>query len=435
MNYWNRYKYSAGEYIRPLREFWYSKNPGVFHVKSNEITRQEIDTYGGPSPEYNCAMCQEIEWMSRIYQHNYFEGHVCKDASYQNRCKNHSARQGNELWTHYHQNHWFASMCDTLTNAPRGLLVHSPKGEEFIYGYNCDQSTKVFLRMLARACQYDVVVGSPKNIDWSRYDFVMVFIDNGIYEFTTPLPVIAYMHDLWKKIDIRQARLNYYNPEFIFTPYPSALKALYKIPKKSKIHYRCLSASQFFTRPNLSKNKPYNLISIGVFLDSVYAPRAALTSQIRELDRKYRIQYHHRGGAARAYYMLECKTPQMSFLNKWSEVLGSGHYVIFGNLAINPQPVFQKHFECLGSGAIPIMPDSPDLKPLGIKPMVHFIPVSQVMNNNAKLRSYLNSPQKYRHIAENAVRWHEENADKLLFNSLGELVQEATNHKYQRILV
>ena len=122
-------------------------------------------------------------------------------------------------------------------------------------------------------------------------------------------------------------------------------------------------------------------------------------------------------------------------MNRWIEYIGRAKYVIFGPVNVDPKIVLRKHGECLASGAIPIMPESPDLKYLKIEPMVHYIPLTSVWRQNGSLDSFLGQHDKFKKIAQNAVEWHNENADRLLFGKFEDLVQEVTGKKYPRRLI
>jgi len=150
------------------------------------------------------------------------------------------------------------------------------------------------------------------------------------------------------------------------------------------------------------------------------------------LQEEFRVCFHHKAGSRRTKHSLSNRAGP--YANAWSEFLGSARYVVFAGIAEEPQAVFFKYYEVLGSGAIPIMPNAPDLKLLGVEPWIHFIPLDSVWKNNTQMQFYLSHYDEYKHIAESAVRWHQENADKLLFDGIEDLVQEITNGKYPRRL-
>jgi len=56
-------------------EFWFNNFPGKFDHGGKGWTRQEIQIYGGPSPEFDCTLCQAAEWLSRLEQKNMFMEH------------------------------------------------------------------------------------------------------------------------------------------------------------------------------------------------------------------------------------------------------------------------------------------------------------------------------------------------------------------------
>lgn len=416
-----------GNLLSEVREFWYNNVPGEF----NGVSRKEIHTYGGPNPKFKCEICQESEWMSRITQSNLFTAHKCSTS---NVCRAHCQRQGDELWTNLHQNFWYAAGCNPKLNAPKILLIHCPRGPKYMNTYNCDHSTKVFLRRIAQACQYDITTDQNAKIDWSRYDGAIFFITGQVPKLKTSLPVIAYAHDLWKHHNIRQGMIDFYQPDILLTPYPTPWQFHYKIPEKTKVVFHPISASQFFTRPNLSRNKKYDLVVAGSMGDNIYKPRLILDSQVKTL-RGFNIKFSHHPGSKRAYTDGPVSKGDVHYMNKWSEFLGSGKFVMFGPIDGFPQAVFHKHYECMGSGAIPIIPTAPDLKLLGVEPMIHYIPVQSIMGDNKGLTDILNSFEDLRYIAKNAVKWHEQNADRMMFEGFEDAIQELTNNKYPRRLI
>jgi hypothetical protein len=72
---------------------------------------------------------------------------------------------------------------------------------------------------------------------------------------------------------------------------------------------------------------------------------------------------------------------------------------------------------------------------LGVKPWVHYIPLSEVWQRNARLMELLAAYDSYRYRAVNAVCWYQANADRLLFETFEDLIQQVTGGKYPRRLV
>ena len=91
--------------VRETRQFWFDNVPGTMNVDGHAITRQDIQTYGGPNPWLTHPRSQNMEWLSRVLQKNLFEPHESPDEAI---CKILCERQGDELWTHQHQNFDFA---------------------------------------------------------------------------------------------------------------------------------------------------------------------------------------------------------------------------------------------------------------------------------------------------------------------------------------
>jgi len=159
-----------------------------------------------------------------------------------------------------------------------------------------------------------------------------------------------------------------------------------------------------------------------------------LDGQVKSLRREYRIEFSHHAGCRRVKQTGSNSDGTVHYLNKWSEFLGSGKFVMFGPISEEPQAVFHKHYECMASGAIPIIPEAPDLRRLNVKPMEHYIPVQNVMGNNKQLVGYLNAFEDLRFIAKKAVKWHATTMDGMMFDGFEDVIREATNNKYSRRL-
>lgn len=420
--------------LQSARQFWYNNEPGTFKINGYEISRQQIHTYGGPAPEFNdCPTCQKLEWLSRIQQKNLFESHSCKMAG---KCKAYCSRQGNELWTTYHQNFWFMVGCDKALNAPRCLIVFHPHRKvrlwkRFWTPY-CDFLFMNFRRLVAQTCQVEVVQ-SGEGVDWSKYDFVIYQNLGDGYVFPKPpIPMVMIMYDLW--IRDYQSIIDYFQPEYLLTPYPGPLRNNFKF--KGKIHFYPLHDSCFFSRPNVTGAKRVDLLLIGADKGIMYGPRRELDKQARHMKRDFLIEESHHLGSKRHRHtglvQQEGGKP-VYYLNKWSEHLGSSKFVAFAGFSDERyQPLFAKYYEVFGSGAVPIVPRIPDLELLNVRPMAHYIPLHVVWENPGKWRYVLKNHKKYRRIAENAVRWHRENEKRLLFDQFENLVQEVTANRYPR---
>lgn len=427
-------KITSTQLMERVREFWYSNIPGDFDLGGEKISRRDIFIYGGPNPEFTCKICQKYEWLSRIRQKNLFLPHSCP---YSKKCEDLCKKQGNELWTHYHQNFDFSIGCNFNLNTPKGLFL-IPNFSYRNLTPRCDLGFLVSLRRFAYAFQRDIIK-RPVNIDWQKYDFLWVFIDLFGQKFSRPnIPVILYGHDFWPVPNrLYQWVIDWIKPDVFLTSYPSQWKQCFKFPSKTKVAFYPLFPSMFFTRSNL-KEKTIDLLVIGAISSSVYKSRIELDRQISQLINKYRIEFSHRVGylgsswQGPAYY-LDSKGESLRYLNKWLEYLGLARYVIFG---IHKHPILVwKYYETLGSGAIPIFPEVPDLKLLGVRPFEHYIPLSEVEGNNEKLRYYLDHYEDYKYVAQNAVEWYKSNSDKMLFEDFENLIREITNYKYPKRLI
>jgi len=410
------------------RAFWFNNEPGPF---DGGITREQVFVYGGPNPEFNgCERCQMTEWSARTQQEALRVTHNCATSS---RCQELCDKQGKDEWAHYHQNFLFAMGVDPALNAPKCLMIQPPKGYAFLTGHSCDQSTQVFLRQFARACQFDLAKqGDPARPD--GYDFVF-FVNNGVPPVPAKpagIPSIVYCHDLWKRKEERQVVLTAWQPDVLWTPFASSWEKHYQIPKLTKVVFRPIPASTFFTRENLTE-KTLDLLVIGAAGDGIYSPRQKLTELILPLREEYAVKVHNAAGARRSKWDGP-NNGEMPYGPAWSRFLGTARFVAFAGIDDDPQPVFFKFFEVLGSGAIPIMPEAPDLVRVGVRAWEHYIPIESVQTLD-DFRRYLNEPGGWYHIAHAATKWHRENADRLLFDGFEDLVQSVTDWKYPRRLL
>ncbi len=436
-------KLPQSELVKKMRKFWYSNIPGDFNLDGEKISRKDIFTYGGPDPKFTCPICQKSEWLSRVKQKNLFVSHSCSRAE---ECESLCRKQGNEFWTQFHQNFDFSVGCDFNLPAPKCLYAYYKylgHYEEHFFNSGCDIVLLTLRRRLAYNCQVEPIENF-NNVSWSDYDFL--FITNTGYnpKFPRPnIPIILSAHDFWLENKNFQFMINWLKPDILLTPYPAQWRENFKLPARTKVVFYPSFDSLFFARPNLSDNKKFDLLVIGAMTDSIfYRPRLNLDKQICQLAKFYNIEFSHSAGAGNVYRKGSvCRKDARTglpirFLNKWSEYLGSAKYVIFGRVG-DPakQFLFIKYYEIFGSGAIPIFPEVPDLKLLGVKPFEHYIPLSEVEGNNKKLAYYLDNYEKFKYIAENALKWYKEKSDKMLFNDFEDMIREITNYKYPKRLV
>jgi hypothetical protein len=414
--------------LHKARAFWYNNRPGVFSIGSTKIGRRAFQAFGGPSGELrDCEICQRSEWLSRVTRENHFKPHKCPTADV---CKERCEKQGDPLWEHWHQDFTYMYRVDNSLNAPKCAFLVTQLTKARFSDRICDQGVINFKRQLAQACQVDMIRAVKKGMG-NKYDFMLMMCRPG-YRFKRPdIPIIMYAHDLWKQHGKLQETLNRVQPDYFLTPFPSSWIHKYKLPSHTKVRFYCFSASQFFTRPNLSKDKEKMLILAGTINAKIYSPRKKLYDFV-ETAVGDRATLWKNVGHIRNFHTGPAKTDKLRYLGWWSALLGEHKYAMFGAIADNPQPVFIKHYELLGSGAVPIFPVSPDFKYLGIEPMVHYIPLRTVTTGSDKLHHFFSHYPEYRRIAVNAVKWHKKNADRLLFDRFEDVIIEATSAKYPR---
>ncbi|MFH1582612.1 MAG: hypothetical protein ABIA08_02545 [bacterium] len=437
-------KLPKSELIKEVRKFWYSNIPGDFDLNGEKISRKDIFTYGGPNPKFTCPVCQKSEWLSRVRQKNLFIPHNCSQVR---ECEDMCKKQGDELWTNFHQNFDFSIGCDSNLPAPRCLFIGAEN--KYVVGGNLyshfqnpasNSLMHVLRRRLAYTCQVDVV-SYPIEINWGNYDFVFLFLDGYARKFPRPpVPLIVYGHDFGPSNHrgAIQWMIDWLKPDILLAPCPIQWKEYFKLSPQTEIVFYPFFDSLFFARPNLNEKK-LDLLAIGNIESLVNEPRAILSKQISKLSDRYKIEFSHQIGVfftvwkGPVYYSDPKTKSSVRYLNKWSEYLGTAKYVIFGRCQISN--LVMKHYETLGSGAIPIFPEVQDLRLLGVKPFEHYIPLSEVEGNNEKLVYYLDNYEKYKYIAENAVNWYKKNSDKMIFNDFEDLIKKTTKNKYSKRLI
>lgn len=431
--------------VQQVRAFWFNNVPGTLMVDGHTITRHDIYTIGGPDPQFTCPICQRCEWLSRLYRANHFEPHTCPQAE---ACRTLCEQQGDELWAHHHQNFNFAVGCDPDLAAPKCLCILSHYYREpYSNTYRrfldpmCDQLFLVLKRRLAYACQLDVVTYPGADIDWSHYDLVFTINTSTNRKFRRPdVPIMLFCHDMWlERFSGYQWVIDWMQPEAIMTSGPTQWREAFRIPGHTRVVFGAFASSQFFTRSNLD-DKRLDLLVIGKTSNPVYAPRLTLSAQIAPLCDRYTIEFSHMAGSLRNKWsgptQYEKPDGTMRFLNKWSEYLGSARYVVFGRIGTaEHQFVVAKHYEALGSGAIPIVPEVPDLALLGVKPYEHYIPLSEIEGNIERLVYLLDHYDEFEYIAYNAVAWYREWVDHMLFHDFECAVRVLTGERYPPRLV
>ena len=431
--------------INHARQWWYNNEPGSLTIKDKTFTKQMVHTYGGPNPDFNgCEICQYSEWLSRVDQFYAYQPHSCPTS---NACKELCEKQGSDLWTNYHQDFRFCITYNPNLSAPKCIAVFLNEKTAELWqvwnGHSCEQFMPRLRRQLS-TCQLDVR-SSFNGIDWSLYDFAF-FMNTGAslpLIDRPPMPIIMYGHDIWddaQQISGEiQMRLNHYRPSYLLTPYPTVWKTQFHIPNETTVKFYPQFDGTFFARPNLGSKK-LDLLVIGTATMHHYTPRRELMAQIAPLKASFKIEFSTNFGSNSWKHNgpveYNGKEGLTRYLNKWSEYLGTAIYVAFGPCAgAAKEMLLMKYYECLGSGAIPIMPEVEDLKLLGVQPMIHYIPLSHVWQNNDRLDYYLRHHQDYHYIAENAVQWYKGCADTMLYGWFEDLVQEATGNKYPRRLL
>lgn len=156
--------------VKEVRKFWYVNIPGELDLDGEKITRKDIFTYGGPNPKFTCSICQKSEWLSRIRQKNLFRPHNCPQSK---ECQDLCQKQGNDLWTHFHQNFDFMLGCDANLPAPKCLYLVPKQTYQRFFKVVCDQGKLTSKRLWAFTYQIDIIQGPPKDIDWNKYDFYL----------------------------------------------------------------------------------------------------------------------------------------------------------------------------------------------------------------------------------------------------------------------
>lgn len=454
-----------------VRRFWYNNEPGEFEFDiiagKKRVSRAMIQKYGGPSRDFDgCEYCQKSEWVSRLVQTNLFLRHTCKTSD---QCLGVCKKQGSSFWTNWHQDFTFMVGCDDSLAAPKCLFL-APQGKwkfwERFHGHRCDHAMINLKRQLAQACRIEVVrqIESKSYLNlvgYHDFDFLLMQCtgDNYWPGKRPDIPIVMIGWDFWHGKEKYQKEIDRWQPDYFLSSAMCGWRAHLRFPKKTKFRfYHAASPGTFFARPNLGEKK-IDLLVIGDIHSGHgwYDSRVELNEQIKKMRPDFKIEYSHLRGGGR--FMFEGPTEFLSgqkprefttgvdvttrwpvatwvrLLNKWNEDLGRAKYVIFGPMDIDPQIVIRKHYEVLASGAIPIMPESPDFKHLGIGAMMHYIPLRRVWDNMGHLKYLLHHPHLFRHIAENAVEWHEKNSDKLIFGKFEDVVQEVTENQYPRRLV
>jgi len=417
-----------------FKHFWYATNRPEFVFEDNIISKYTVVAHGGPDPSFDCPICQQCEFLSRVNQRDIFIKHSCQTAS---RCEDLCSKQGDDRWTNLHRNHFFSVGYDSALPVPKILFFLSK-----------EESARLWQIFHARTCEYHMhnlraqlaIVGEVTvcnqlvEHDWGKYDFLFAMNTGNSLPVVErpPIPVVLYCHDLWGQGF--QERLTHYQPEYIMTPYPTPWYERYDIPENTKLWFYPPLAGMFYTRPNL-KGKDLDLLVVGTTAAKFYTPRREYKKQLESLTQKYEIEFSDSVGCmshnTNGPVIQNDNGRVVRYMNKWSEYLGTARFVTFGP-CIKPwasEFLLMKYGECVGSGAIPIIPTVKDLDRLGIQPMVHYIPLENVWNNNGQLCHYLDNYESYKYIAENGVAWYRKNADALIYPGFAAVAEELTSRR------
>jgi len=414
------------------RQHWFNNQPGTIRANGINITRADIQLHGGPSPEYNkCETCQSMEWASRVTQTNRWANHVCNlDNTTQDKCRSSCRKQGHMQWSHCHSNYWFALGCDPTLKAPRMAVFFHERSYNGFYEHGGSHVTINKRRCFAQAAQIDLhLTENFASVDWSKYDIALVHNRREMPKMEKPpVPVIMMCWDPWKGNP--QAAINYLRPEYILSPSMKLWTRLMNMPG-TKPRLYAAGQGNYFARPNMDK-KCVDLVVLGALSSQHYRIRKEFNQQLESLSERYlRLHLHEPGhGHAKPDKPL---SELNGFLNVYVNQIGRGKYAVFGPCCGEASNILaMKTYEVLGSGAIPILPEVEDMKQLGIEPFIHYIPFSEVFNNNARLSFFIDNYKDFKHIAVSAVKWHKENADRLLFDGFENVIREATKNRFAK---
>ena len=418
------------------RQHWYNNEGGPFVVDGVNVTRRQMDVHGGPDPtHYRCETCQALEWTSRTTQTNRWHRHSCKNTGRLREeviasCK----RQGSEWWTHMHSCYWYGVAHDPTLNAPKMAVFYTTERgyREFWTraGFHVNINKQ---RCFARACQVEpFLLSDMPRIDWKQYDLCLIHNRREVELYPRPtVPIILFCWDPWKGNP--QAALNHYQPEHVISPSPQLWLDKMTMPKHTKVWLYAAGEGNYFTHPNLEPTrKCVDLVVLGALSSQHYAPRKAFQRQLESLPGRFLTLHLHEPNHGMT--LPEAPLSEYNgFLNVYVDQIGRGRYATFGPCGGEAATIMaMKTYEVLGSGAIPILPEVPDLARLGIEPGVHYIPFSEIRANNKRLAYLLGHYSDHRHIAQAAVKWHQEHADRLLFDGFENVVQAATGGKFPR---
>ena len=418
-----------------FKHWWYATKDDNFVFEDIVVPRDYVIPYGGPDPSFDCPACQKSEFVSRVVQKNKFIRHLCQTAQ---RCQALCAKQGNDLWTNLHRNHLFAVGYNEAFPVPKCLFYLSKEKVatlwQIFHSSKCEWHMHNIKAQLALTCEITVAT-QLEDHDWNKYDFVFAMNTGHTMPLVDkpPIPFLLYCHDMWGRGF--QEVLTHYQPECLLTPYPTPWIERYDIPEDTVVWHYLPLAGTFYTRPNLGE-KALDLLATGTCESALYTPRLAYYNQLEPLKCEYKVEFSraigHSSNRWEGPLVRTVQGQKIAYMNKWSEYLGTAKYVTFGPCTEPWASEFflMKYGECLGSGAIPIMPTIKDLAPVGILPMVHYIPVDVVWENNDAMRYLLNNYSAHKYIAENAVAWYKENADNLIYSRFSDLVQRIKLDNY-----
>ena len=422
--------------LESVRQSWFNNEPGIFEIGGGPLTikKRDIFRFGGPAPDLSgCDVCQWDEWQARLLQFPIYESpHRCDLAKTAiKRC----AKQGDGCWTNYHQDHFFAVVeggRHPKLNAPHGalLLQDCASQYEWFHKRNCSAGLATFRQKLAYVgtCDPEARIA---NKNWDEYDWAWL-VNKGEIELQRrpPVPLVLYCHDAWR--GNKQAVIDHYKPEVILTPFPTLWRENFTWPDECELRFTPALQSPFFCSPNLDDSrKVWDLLVIGSLSSEFYVPRRELNTQLETLPGRFRVEHSHETGSKRARWMGPLDDDRHAYMNRWMDKLGRARYVIFGPCAERAAVMLLiKYYECLASGAVPIMPAVKDLDLLGLESLVHFVPFSMVQDNNAFVEHLLDHYEDYRYIAENAVAWWSENVHDLVFGTFERLVRGLTGKRY-----
>jgi len=427
----------ASRVFQLARKAWFQREEFSTVAWGNDlalctITREHMETYGGPREITNCELCTLMEWQSRISGRNQWKPHSCGHPAHKAQMQQQCANVLKPEWLHLRRNYNFAlgkhadlpgRKCLFVAGAPHLLVRHGPKTGLMLWRKRMSPYQTTF-------CGF----GDIDRYNLKDYDFIIMTVHG-----QTPLltqkgnpPIFLYCHDHHPPaIQKRAQQLFDKKPAAVLTPYPSIWNGAFSIAKQTRVIFTPFLADPFWANQNTTfKKRPYDVMVIGV-AGPVYPERTAIWNLLRNTKVPFKLKLWGTPAPKVGKENISASKYAAPPLLLWSKHLSQAKICVFGQDKFGY--LVNKYSEIPSACSLMVAPTVPECKLVGLKPDNNYVQLARPVKERLipQLTELVRRFDKYKPIALRGLQWFNQRCDHWLYqhfwDEVDSLLKERTH--------